>query len=302
MMSKHARRLTFATALLAGLGFATAASAASATLDKIKNSGEITLGYRESSVPFSYLGSDQKPVGISIDLCFAVVEKLKSELKLPNLKVKMTAVNASNRIPLIQSGTVDLECGSTTNTADRQKQVAFSVSTFAGQTSWLTTKASGIKHVSELKGKTVAVTQGSYNYALAQKISKDEKLDLVFVQPKEQAESLLMVRTGRAVAWFEDNILQAGLVAASPDPKALLLLPEQFGGFGYYALMLPKDDAGFKALVDDAIKEKMASGEFTKLYDKWFTQPIPPNGQNLSLPMSEALKARVAKPSDSLTP
>ncbi len=297
----NARRLTLPAVLLAALGFSTAASAASATLDKIKNSGEITLGYRESSVPFSYLGSDQKPVGISIDLCMAVVEKLKTDLKMPNLKVNMTAVNPSNRIPLIQSGTVDLECGSTTNSADRQKQVAFSVATFAGQTSWLTTKASGIKHVAELKGKTVAVTQGSYNYATAQKINKDEKLDLVFVQPKDQAESLLMVRTGRAVAWFEDNILQAGLVAASPDPSALMFLPEHFGGTDYYGLMMPKGDAGFKAIVDGAIKEKMASGAFTKLYDKWFTQPIPPNGQNLALPMSAALKARVAKPSDALT-
>ena len=276
--------------------------ATAGTLDKIKSSGTLTLGYRESSIPFSYLGADQKPTGLSIELCMAIAAKIKAELGLPDLKVEMTAVNASNRIPLIQNGTVDLECGSTTNTANRQQQVAFSVATFVSQPTWLTTAASGITSVAGLKGKTVVVTQGSLNNALAQKINAEQGLNLVFVQAKDQAESLLMLRTGRAAGWFEDKILQAGLVALSPDPKALRFLPDEFGNLDYYGLMLAKDDPQFKAVVDRAISEQMATGAFDKLYDKWFTQPIPPGGQNLSLPMSDALKARVAKPSDSLTP
>ncbi len=296
------RRLALPILAIAALGLPGTAMAASATLDAVKSAGKLTLGYRESSIPFSYLGADQKPVGLSIDLCMAVAEKVKQKLGLPKLDVAMTAVNASNRIPLIQNGTVNIECGSTTNTAKRQEQVAFSVATFASRPTWLTTVASGIDGVAGLKGKTVVVTQGSLNQALAQKISQDEGFNLVFLQAKDQAESLLMLRTGRASGWFEDKILQAGLVALSPDPKALKFLPEEFGGVDYFGLMLPKDDPEFKALVDETIVQMMASGEFTKLYDKWFTSPLAPGGQNLSLPMSEALKARVAKPSDSLTP
>nr|WP_132033596.1 amino acid ABC transporter substrate-binding protein [Aquabacter spiritensis] len=294
------RQTFLPVAVLAAIGLSSAAAAA--TLDKIKSTGTLTLGYRESSVPFSYLGADQKPVGLSIDLCAAVAEAVKAKLAMPGLKVAMTPVNASNRIPLIQNGTVDLECGSTTNTADRQKQVAFSVATFVSQPSWLTMAASGISDLAGLKGKTVVVTQGSLNYALAQKITKENNLDLVFVQAKDQAESLLMLRTGRAAGWFEDRILQAGLAASAPDPKAFKFLPGQFGGFDYYGLMFAKDDPDFKAVVDGAIRAQMASGAFAKLYEKWFTQPIPPNGQNLSLPMGEALRARVAAPSDALTP
>jgi glutamate/aspartate transport system substrate-binding protein len=294
--------IVYFAALFALSAMATGARAESPTLSKIRATGTLSLGYRESSIPFSYLGPDQKPIGISIDLCQAVTEKLKAQLKLPDLKVTMVAVNASNRIPLIQNGTVDIECGSTTNTASRQQQVAFTIATFASQTSWLTTVASGITATAGLKGKTVVVTQGSLNLALAQKINKDESLNLTFVQAKDQAESLLMLRSGRATGWFEDRILQAGLVAASPDPKAFTVLPEHFGGIDYYGLMLPKDDPEFKAVVDAAIEEKMASGEFTKLYNTWFTEAIPPNGLNLSLPMSDALKARVAAPSDALSP
>ncbi len=299
-MTKQATLSVLAVA--ACLAAASSAQAASPTLDKIKSRGVLTLGYRESSVPFAYLGAEQKPVGLSMDLCAAVADKVKAQLNLPALKVAYTAVNASNRIPLIQNGTIDVECGSTTNTADRQKQVAFSVTTFASQPSWLTTKATGITNAASLKGKTVVVTQGSLNLTLAQKISREAGLDLTFIQAKEQAESLLMLRTGRVVAWFEDKILQAGLAAAAPDPKALAFLPDQYGGNDYYGLMLPKDDPEFKSVVDEAIKEKMASGEFARLYAKWFTSPIPPSGQNLALEMSEALKARIAAPSDALTP
>lgn len=300
MTTNHAILSMLAAA--AYLAATSSAQAASPTLDKIRSSGTLTLGYRESSVPFAYLNAEQKPVGLSMDLCVAVADNVRAQLNLPALKVVYTAVNASNRIPLIQSGSIDVECGSTTNTADRQRQVAFSVAIFASQPSWLTTTASGISGAAGLRGKTVVVTQGSLNLALAQKISKEAGLGLTFIQAKDQAESLLMLRTGRVAAWFEDRILQAGLVAAAPDPKALAFLPDQYGGVDYYGLMLPKDDPEFKAVVDRAIREKMASGEFEQLYAKWFLSPIPPNGQNLALEMSDALRARVSSPSDALTP
>ncbi len=276
--------------------------AKSPTLEKIRSSGTITLGYREASVPFSYLGTNQKPVGFSLDLCATVVERVKTELKVPKLDVAYVPVNPSNRIPLLQNGTIDIECGSTTNTAERQKQVAFSVATFVSQPSWLTLSGSSVSSTKALRGKTVVITQASLNYPIAVRINNDEKLGMTIVQAKDHAESLLMVRTGRAAAFFEDNILIAGLVSGSPDPKAFRFLPDQYDGFFYYGLMLPKDDTDFKSLVDRTLQTMMQDGTFSELYAKWFTAPIPPKGQVIGLPMSEALRSRVANPSDALTP
>lgn len=300
----HPRQF-FVGAVLGALGLITVAEDAAAdgkTLAKIADTGTLTLGYRESSVPFSYLDGNQKPVGLSIDLCQAVADHVKAELKRPDLRVAYVAVNASNRIPLIQNGTVDLECGSTTNTAERQKQVAFSVTTFVSQANWLTLASSGIAKADDLKGKSVVVTQGSLNRSVAERINRERSLGLAFLQTKDQAESLLMLRTGRAVAWFEDDILQAGLVANAPDPKAFAILPDAHGDSTFYGLMLARDDAGFKQLVDGVLARVMASGEFERLYDRWFVQPIPPAGMSLNLPMSAALKERVVHPSDALTP
>jgi glutamate/aspartate transport system substrate-binding protein len=277
------------------------ARAASQTLDKIKETGEITFGYREASIPFAYIGADQKPTGISLDLCSDVAEKIKSELRVPALKLAYVPVNASNRIPLIQNGTIDLECGSTTNTADRQKQVSFSVATYVASPRWLVSASSIVKEPRDLAGKTIVVTSGSLNVAFAARIIADEKLAVSIIQAKDHAESLLMLKTGRAEAWFEDDILVAGLVANSPDPDAFRMLASVYAPT-YYGLMVRKDDPEFKALVDSVIREKMASGEFARLYAKWFESPIPPKGKNLALPMSEAMKARVASPSDALDP
>jgi glutamate/aspartate transport system substrate-binding protein len=277
------------------------ARAASQTLDKIKETGEITFGYREASIPFAYIGADQKPTGLSLDLCSDVAEKIKSELRVPALKLAYVPVNASNRIPLIQNGTIDLECGSTTNTADRQKQVSFSVATYVASPRWLVSASSIVKEPRDLAGKTIVVTSGSLNVAFAARIIADEKLAVSIIQAKDHAESLLMLKTGRAEAWFEDDILVAGLVANSPDPDAFRMLASVYAPT-YYGLMVRKDDPEFKALVDSVIREKMASGEFARLYAKWFESPIPPKGKNLALPMSEAMKARVASPSDALDP
>lgn len=288
--------------LVSHVGVTHAADGDGRTLDKIRASNTLTLGYRESSIPFSYLGAGQQPVGFSLDLCKAIAETVKTRLNLPGLHVVYQPVTAANRIPLLQNGTVDIECGSTTSTAERKQQVDFSVATFAGAPTWMTKSGSGIQSESDLKGKTVVVTQGSLNLGIAKEINEKRHLGVTIVQASEQSQSFLMLNTGRAAAWFEDNILEAGLAAGSSDPTSFRYLPNTTGQVYYYGLMLPKGDASFKALVDDVLKVQMASGQFTKTYDKWFTQPIPPRQQNLSLPMNAELKARVLAPSDALAP
>jgi glutamate/aspartate transport system substrate-binding protein len=232
-------------------------------------------------------------------LCSAVADKLR--LHQPKLEIEYVAVTASNRVPLLQNGTVDIECGSTTNTAERQKQVSFSVATYVASPRWLVSAASPVVEPNGLDGQTIVITQGSLNFSVAKKIIDEQKLKVTIIQAKDHAESLLMLATGRAAAWFEDDILIAGLVANSSDPKVFRMLAATYEP-SYYGLMTPREDPEFKAFVDSVIKEKMASGEFNKLYSKWFETPIPPKGQNLRLPMSDAMKARVASPSDALTP
>ncbi len=276
-----------------------AVAADSPTLAKIKSSGAITIGYREASIPFSYLGADQKPVGFSLDLCAAIVDRIKTDLSLPNLSVNYTPVNSSNRIPLIQSGTVDIECGGTANDKKRQEQVSFSVATFVSQPRWLVKADSGLKSAADLKGKTIVVTQGSNAIGFAQAVNAREQLGLNIAQAKDHAESFLMLNTGRAAAFMEDDILLAGLKAAAPNPGALAFLPEGYARI-YYGLMFTKGDIGFKALVDDVLSRQMASGQFEKAYEKWFTSPIPPKGENLAFPLTEALKERIVHPSDAV--
>jgi glutamate/aspartate transport system substrate-binding protein len=274
------------------------AAHAGATLDRIKANKSISLGFRDASIPFSYLGAEQKPVGLSLDLCADIVKRLETDLG-EKLAVNLVPVNGSNRIPLIQNGTVDIECGGTSSSAKRLEQVSFSVATFAGQSSWLVTTSSGIKSAADLKGKTIVVTQGSNAFGIAQGISQKENLGLKIVQAKDHAESFLMLTTGRAAAFLEDDIYLAALKAQSAKPETLALLPDQYDKV-YYGLMVSKDDPEFKKTVDDVLSKLMASGEFTKLYDKWFLSPIPPKNVNLSFPMSDALKQRVAHPSDAV--
>jgi glutamate/aspartate transport system substrate-binding protein len=278
-----------------------AGQAASQTLEKIRELGRVTFGYRETSIPFAYLGADHKPTGLSLDLCSGVADKLRFELHRPGLEIENVPVNASNRIPLLQNGTIDIECGSTTNTAERQKQVSFSIATYVASPRWLVSAASPVVELNGLDGQTIVVTQGSLNLTIAKRIIDDQKLKVTIIQAKDHAESLFILGTGRAAAWFEDDILIAGLVANSPDPKVFRMLAATYEP-SYYGLMTRREDPEFKALVDSVIKEKMGSGEFNKLYSKWFEAPIPPRGQNLLLPMSDAMKARVASPSDALTP
>jgi glutamate/aspartate transport system substrate-binding protein len=279
--------------------FSAPAAQAGPTLDNIKANEAITIGFREASIPFSYLGADQKPVGFSMDLCAHIVDRLKTDLKLPDLKVNLVPVNSSNRIPLIQNGTIDIECGGTSSSKKRLEQVSFSVSTFASQPSWLVLASSGLKTPDDLKGKTVVVTQGSNAVGIAQSVSQKDGLELNVAQGKDHAESFLLLTSGRAAAFMEDDILLAGLKAQYSKPDELAFLKSDYS-ITWYGLMFSKDDPDFKATVDDVLSKLMASGEFTKIYDKWFMAPIPPKNVNLNFPMSDALKERIANPSDAV--
>jgi glutamate/aspartate transport system substrate-binding protein len=267
------------------------------TLQKIKSSGSITVGHRDSSVPFSYLDNNQNPIGFSLDLCGLVIARLKSTLTPPELKVGYQAVNSSNRIPLVKNGTVDIECGSTANTIQRQNEVAFSVITYAPQFKWISLNASGITATADLKGKSVVVTQGTNTAQFVARLNAEKELGLKILQAKDHAESFLLVQTGRAAAFMEDDILLAGLKATAAAPDDFVFLADAYPS-DPYGLVISKDDPGLKKLVDEALVEAMRSGEYDRLYAKWFEAAIPPKNINLHFPQSDKLKALIKMPSD----
>ncbi|MDQ0069273.1 glutamate/aspartate transport system substrate-binding protein [Variovorax boronicumulans] len=275
---------------------ATGAQAAD-TLAKIAESGKITLAYRESSVPFSYLDGPNKPIGFSVELSNAVVEAVKKKLNKPNLQVSLMAVTSQNRIPLITNGTVDLECGSTTNNSARGKDVAFAVNHFYTGTRLLTKKSSKIKDYADLAKKTVASTTGTTNALVMRKYNTEKNLGMDIVLGKDHADAFLLVESDRAVAFAMDDILLFGLIANSKNPADYEVVGESLQ-VEPYACMLPKDDPAFKKLVDDTFIGMMKSGEFEKLYTKWFMQPIPPKNVPLNLPMSDQLKENLKAFSD----
>jgi glutamate/aspartate transport system substrate-binding protein len=284
------------------LGLVSALSGASAqalgpTLQKIKDAGTITIGHRDSSVPFSYLDDNQKPIGFSLDLCGLVVAKIQTRIGLPNIRIAYQAVNSSNRIPLVKNGTVDIECGSTANTIARQQEVAYSVIFYAPQFKWIALKSSGLKTTDDLKGKAVVVTQGTNTAQFVARLNTDKGLGLKILQGKDHAESFLLVDTGRAAAFMEDDILLAGLKANAASPDKFAFLSDAFPS-DPYGVMMAKGDGEFKRLVDDALSEAMKSGLYDKLYTKWFESPIPPKNINLNFPQSEKLKELIKSPSD----
>jgi glutamate/aspartate transport system substrate-binding protein len=284
------------------LALASAPSTASAeglspTLQKIKDAGTITIGHRDSSVPFSYLDDNQKPIGFSLDLCALVVAKIKARIAQPDLKVAYQAVNSSNRIPLVKNGTVDIECGSTANTIARQQEVAYSVIFYAPQFKWIALKSSGAKTTDDLKGKAVVVTQGTNTAQFVAKLNTEKGLGMKILQGKDHAESFLLVETGRAVAFMEDDILLAGLKANASSPDNFVFLSDAYPS-DPYGVMMSRGDGEFKRLVDDALTEAMKSGLYDKLYTKWFESPIPPKNINLNFPQSEKLKELIKSPSD----
>ncbi|BEP62863.1 amino acid ABC transporter substrate-binding protein [Variovorax sp. V213] len=267
------------------------------TLAKIAESGKITLAYRESSVPFSYLDGPNKPIGFSVELSNAVVEAVKKKLNKPSLQVQLMPVTSQNRIPLITNGTVDLECGSTTNNSARGKDVAFAVNHFYTGTRLLVKKSSKIKNYADLAKKTVASTTGTTNALVMRKYNTEKNLDMDIVLGKDHADAFLLVESDRALAFAMDDILLYGLIANAKNPADYEVVGEALQ-VEPYACMLPKDDPAFKKLVDDTFIGMMKSGEFEKLYTKWFMSPIPPKNAPLNLPMSQQLKDNIKAPSD----
>ncbi len=274
-----------------------AAPAAADTLKKIKDNGVIVLGHRESSIPFSYYDDKQQVIGYSHEIMLKAVEALKAELKLPGLQVRLLPVTSQNRIPLIQNGSVDIECGSTTNNLERQKQVAFSNPLFIIGTRLLTKKESGIKDFPDLAGKNVVTTAGTTSERLLRRMNDEKKLGMNVISAKDHGEAFLTLETGRAAAFMMDDALLYGELAKArrPGDWAVVGTPQSREAYG---CMLPKDDAAFKKIVDAAIARFMTSGEAEKLYAKWFMSPIPPKGLNLNFPLSDDMKALYKAPND----
>ena len=287
----------FALAIVAAITASAVSAQESATLKKIKDSGSISLGHRESSIPFSYYDDKQQVIGYSHELLLKVVDAVKAELKLTKLDTKLVPVTSQNRIPLVQNGTVDIECGSTTNNTERQKQVAFSNSIFIVGTRLMTKKDSGIKDFPDLAGKNVVTTAGTTSERLLRKLNEDKKLNMNIISAKDHGESFLTLETGRAVAFMMDDALLYGEMAKAKRASdwAVVGTPQSREAYG---CMLRKDDPGFKKLVDAAIAKTMGSGEIEQIYNKWFMAAVPPKGLNLNFVMSDDMKALFKSPND----
>ena len=288
-----------AALLVATLGlFAGGAHAQEAgTLKKIKDTGVISLGYRESSIPFSYYDEQQNVIGYSHEFMMKIVDAVKQKLNTPDLKTKLTPVTPQNRIPLVQNGTVDLECGSTTNNMEREQQVTFSNTIFVIGTRLMTRKDSGIKDWLDLKGKTVVTTAGTTSERLLRRMNQDKGMGMNIISAKDHEEAFQALASGRASAFMMDDALLAGERAKSGHPAEFVILgaPQSEEAYG---CMMRKNDPDFKKVVDGAIAKIETSGEADQIYQKWFESPIPPKGLNLNFPESDAIRALFKSPND----
>lgn len=278
------------------------AAAETGTLEKIKESGRISIGYQDASIPFSYLDGAQKPVGYALDICAKIVEAVKDELKLPTLKVEYLSVTSATRIPLTVNGTIDMNCASATNTADRQNQVAFVNSHFLSAAYFAAKKSANLKTLKDLRGKTVGAVAGSTNLLDLNKANADLGLGVTVAIPKDQLEGFLMLDTDRVQAYVGDDVQLAVAIARSKDPSQYAISEEPFSRALPFGIIIRKDDAPFKALADKVTAALYASPEIEKIYAKWFQSPVPPNGINFNYPMPAALRKSFAKPSSSADP
>jgi len=291
------------TLILAALTLAVAVPAAAqeGTLKKIKDSGSITIGHRDASIPFSYYDDRQQPVGYAVDLCLRIVDAVKSELKMPRIDVKYQLVTSANRIPLMANGTIDLECGSTTNNLARQEQVWFTITHFVTANRWIAKKSANIRSLPDLKGKTIVSTAGTTNIKQITEINGAQNLGMNIISANGHPEAFQMVETGRAVAFVMDDILLYSLAAQSRTPADYTISSEALS-VEPYGIMLRKDDVAFKKMVNAAMTNLYKSGQINPIYEKWFQKPIPPKGINLNIPMSDQFKKVVANPTDSGDP
>ena len=278
------------------------AASLSGTLQKIKDSGTIVVGYRDSSIPFSYIADDpNQPMGYAHDLEMKVVEAVKQKLNMPDLNIRYNLITSQTRIPLVQNGTIDFECGSTTNNEERQKQVAFSNGFFEIGTRLLTGIDSGINDFEDLADKTLVTTAGTTSERYIRQYIDDKQMDTNLISAKDHGEGFLMLENGRADAFMMDDVLLAGEQAKAKNPADWTIVgtPQSFE---IYGCMMRKDDPEFKAVVDEALVNVFSSGEINAIYDKWFMNPIPPKNVNLNFEMSDNLKALIANPHDSAQP
>jgi len=274
-----------------------AAVAASPTLSKIKQSGTISIGHRTSSIPFSYYDSNQKVVGFAQDICDRVVEAVKKETGTPNLQVRMVPVTSQNRMSLVQNGTVDIECGVTTNLKARQQQVSFSTTYFVAGTRLLVKKGSPVRDFADLSGKSVVTNAGTTSERILRKLNDEKGANMTIQSAKDYGESFLILQSGRAAAFMMDDVLLSGARTLSPRPDdwAVVGTPQSFEAYGF---MMRRDDPGFKQVVDGAMTGLMRSGEINTLYTKWFQKPVPPKNLSFDLPQNEQIKKAYASPSD----
>jgi glutamate/aspartate transport system substrate-binding protein len=295
------RTFALIAAIAATAGFASASLAQDGTLKKIKDSGSITIGHRDASLPFSYYDDKQQPIGYAMDLCAKIVDAVKAELKMPSIKTNYQLVTSANRIPLMANGTIDLECGSTTNNIARQEQVWFTMTHFVTANRWVYKKSANLNKLADLKGKTIVSTAGTTNIKGMTEINTAQNLGMNIISANGHPEAFQMVETGRAVAFAMDDILLASLVASSRTPGDYAISTEATS-VEPYGIMVPKDDRPFKAVADRAMQQVYKSGQIRAIYEKWFQKPVPPKGINLSLPMSPAFQKVVATPTDSGDP
>ncbi|GAP37080.1 amino acid ABC transporter substrate-binding protein [Piscinibacter sakaiensis] len=284
-----------AVAVAAALGAAGAAQAD--TLGKIKSSGSVTMGVRESSGALSYTLGDGKYVGYHVEICSRALADIQKQLGLAKLDIKYQPVTSQNRIPLVQNGTVDIECGSTTNNASRQKDVSFAVTTFVEEVRIAVKANSGINSIKDLVGKNVATTTGTTSVQTLRRHERANGVDFKEVFGKDHADSFLLLESGRADAFVMDGAILAGNIAKAKNPADFKIVGEVLS-VEPIAIMMRKDDPAFKKAVDDSIKGLIASGEIAKIWDKWFMQPIPPANTRVGLPVSESTKAAWASPND----
>src|SRR5258708_260363 len=297
----HLRMIGYALAA-AFCGCQANAEELTGTLKTIRETGAITLGYRESSIPFSYLDDNQKPIGFAMDICYKIVDAVKKELKLDKLEVKLNPVTSSTRIPLLANGTIDLECGSTTNNTERQKQISYTNTHSLPAIRLVSKKSSNTNSIDDRKAKPVVSTSGTTNIKQLTEANAARNHGVNIIPAKDHAEAFLMVETDRAVAFVMDDILLASLVAGSKEPDAYVISKDAFSKPEPYAIMLRRDDPAFKKVVDGATAALYQSGEGQKLYDKGFTQKIPPKALNINAPIIADLKNEFAHPSDSPDP
>lgn len=267
------------------------------TLAKIKSSGAVTMGVRDSSGALAYTIGDGKYVGFHTEMSERILADIQKQLGLPKLEIKRQLVTSQNRVPLVQNGTVDLECGSTTNNATRQKDVAFAVTTYVEEVRIAVKASSGINSIKDLNGKSVATTTGTTSVQTLRKNERAQGIDFKEVMGKDHADSFLLLESGRADAFVMDGQILAGNIAKSKAPADFKIVGEPLS-VEPIACMMRKDDPAFKKAVDDSIKRQIADGSLAKLYDKWFMQPIPPTNTKVGLPLSEATKAAWASPND----